>query len=63
VANTSSLNLTTVQVRLKPHYLAHLHARIIDMYEGPARMLAEAGHIEIVEAEEKHEQKKRKGNR
>jgi hypothetical protein len=46
-----SLNLTTVRVRLGANYLPHLHTREIEMYEGPAMQLVDAGLAVIVEAE------------
>lgn len=39
----------TVRVRLKPGYWPHLHTREMEMYEGPARQLEEAGKLEILE--------------
>ncbi|RJQ29212.1 hypothetical protein C4571_02140 [Candidatus Parcubacteria bacterium] len=49
--------LKMVQVRLKPHYLPHLHSRIVEMYEGPARQLADSGLLEILPVEKKRGRK------
>ena len=53
------LGLKTVRVRLSDNYMTHLHARELEMYEGPALQLVASRCAEIV-TEEKPKQKKKK---